>query len=113
MPHAAPKPCPRHPKVLLQPNQACPQCPKSTWGDDKLRGNRHQRGYGTLWVKLRDGVMVRDHYLCQVCMSEDRLTPATEVDHIIPKARGGTDNPDNLQAICAECHKTKTARESY
>ena len=57
--------------------------------------------------------MVRDHYLCQVCMSEDRLTPATEVDHIIPKARGGTDNPDNLQAICAECHKTKTARESY
>jgi len=37
--------------------------------------------------------------------------PATEVDHIIPKAKGGTDDMSNLQAINKECHKKKTARE--
>jgi len=36
---------------------------------------------------------------------------ATEVDHIIPKAKGGTDDMSNLQAINKECHKKKTARE--
>ncbi|WP_247360100.1 HNH endonuclease signature motif containing protein [Ralstonia pseudosolanacearum] len=36
---------------------------------------------------------------------------ATEVDHIVPKARGGTDDDDNLQAINVECHRAKTVRE--
>lgn len=36
---------------------------------------------------------------------------ATEVDHITPKAKGGTDDADNLQAINAECHKRKTAED--
>jgi 5-methylcytosine-specific restriction endonuclease McrA len=32
-----------------------------------------------------------------------------QVDHIITKARGGTDDPSNLQALCRECHSRKTA----
>jgi len=39
------------------------------------------------------------------------VTPATEVDHIIQKANGGTDDLNNLQSINRECHKIKTARE--
>jgi 5-methylcytosine-specific restriction protein A len=34
-----------------------------------------------------------------------------EVDHITPKAKDGTDDPENLQAICIECHKAKTKAE--
>lgn len=36
---------------------------------------------------------------------------ATEVDHIKPKASGGTDELSNLRAINKECHKKKTAAE--
>ncbi|HCL5939948.1 TPA: HNH endonuclease [Citrobacter freundii] len=37
--------------------------------------------------------------------------PAETVDHIKPKAHGGTDDLSNLESICSGCHKAKTARE--
>jgi 5-methylcytosine-specific restriction protein A len=37
---------------------------------------------------------------------------ANQVDHITPKANGGTDNAENLEAICEPCHKAKTARDN-
>ena len=27
--------------------------------------------------------------------------PATDVDHIVPKVHGGSDEPANLQSLCA------------
>ncbi|WP_375227036.1 MULTISPECIES: HNH endonuclease [Burkholderia cepacia complex] len=30
---------------------------------------------------------------------------------MVPKASGGTDLDENLQAICKDCHAAKTARE--
>lgn len=74
--------------------------------------SRHERGYGSEWVKLRQIVLMRDGYLCQACKATGRPTPATDVDHIEPKATGGTDDIDNLQALCRECHKAKTAQET-
>lgn len=76
------------------------------------RQSRHERGYGASWDKLRLRILARDLYLCQPCLTKDRPTPATEVDHITPKAKGGTDGPDNLQAICGACHREKTRLES-
>ena len=72
-----------------------------------------QRGYGYAWQKLRQSIFERDGYLCQVCRRAGRITPATEIDHITNKAVGGTDDPDNLQAICKACHKAKTQEETY
>lgn len=40
------------------------------------------------------------------------LTLATEVDHIVPHAEGGTDEDSNLEAICGPHHKAKTAEEA-
>jgi len=74
-------------------------------------GNRHAKGYGTAWDKLRETILRRDNGLCQACLAEGRVTPATHVDHIMPKAKGGTDDPANLQSMCATCHHAKTARE--
>ncbi len=71
-----------------------------------------ERGYGYAWQKLRQTIFERDGYLCQVCKRAGRITPATEIDHIKNKASGGTDEPDNLQAICKACHKIKTQSES-
>jgi 5-methylcytosine-specific restriction protein A len=74
--------------------------------------SRHERGYGYRWVKLRQRILARDDYLCQPCLSQGRPTPATQVDHITPKSQDGADDPENLQAICAECHDAKTQREA-
>jgi 5-methylcytosine-specific restriction enzyme A len=81
-----------------------------TWQHD--RRSRHERGYGASWVKIRARILTRDHYLCQPCLAKNRPTPATEVDHVTPKAKGGTDDDDNLQAICHDCHKAKTEVEA-
>jgi hypothetical protein len=56
--------------------------------------------------------MRRDGYQCQPCLKTGRPTLATQVDHIIGKAKDGTDEHDNLQAICDDCHKVKTKAES-
>jgi 5-methylcytosine-specific restriction protein A len=73
-----------------------------------------QRGYGNDWRRLRVIVMRRDRGLCQCdeCKKLGRIRVAHEVDHIIPKSQGGTDDLSNLQAINRECHKAKTARDS-
>ena len=75
-----------------------------------IKGNTTQRGYGYAWQKLRQTIFERDGYLCQVCKRAGRITPATEIDHIKNKASGGTDESDNLQAICKTCHKIKTQK---
>lgn len=84
------------------------------WKPDRLRGSRHERGYGADWDRLRALILKRDRYLCQCdeCKRAIRVRPATEVDHRIPKSEGGTDDPANLSAINVDCHKRKTARES-
>ena len=75
--------------------------------------SRHERGYGRAWDIRRAAVLKRDQYLCQCrhCKAEGRITPANEVDHIVPKARGGTDAYDNLQAINHECHERKNIED--
>ena len=79
--------------------------------------SRHKRGYNSQWDRIRLTILKRDNYLCQECMRQGRLTPLCvkprdhAVDHITPKARGGTDDQDNLQSLCAPCHEAKTARD--
>jgi len=79
------------------------------WGKSKRGGQG--RG-GRPWRRLRSAILKRDRYLCQPCERVNRITPATEVDHIVGKAQGGTDAPDNLEAICKVCHQAKTASEA-
>lgn len=75
------------------------------------RTSHHSCGYGTDWDKLRKFILQRDKHLCQACLPHP--TPANHVDHIKPKAKGGTDEPSNLQAFCKPCHdaKRRQARE--
>lgn len=49
---------------------------------------------------------IRQPPVCVVCGA-----PATDVDHIVPKRRGGSDHEDNLQSLCSTCHNRKTNRE--
>lgn len=79
---------------------------------DKRRGSRHERGYGSEWDKIRKRIMERDAGLCQECSRRGHVTLAYAVDHIVCKAEGGTDDDNNLEAICKPCHVRKTAEEN-
>lgn len=70
------------------------------------------RGYGWHWQQLRQAILGRDMHLCQPCKAKGRATIAKQVDHIIPKAKGGSDDPENLQAICIACHDAKSDAEA-
>lgn len=76
--------------------------------------SRHSRGYGKEWDKLRLTILKRDNCLCHCpdCQGgARRVNVATEVDHILPKAKGGTDDPLNLRAVNRECHKRITQQQ--
>lgn len=74
--------------------------------------SRQSRGYGAEHDRNRKVVMMRDQYSCVPCAKQGRVTEANEMDHIVPKAKGGTDSLSNLQAICRDCHKAKTQKET-
>lgn len=64
---------------------------------------------GRAWRRLRAKMLVRDNYTCQCC---GRVGGRLELDYIVNKAVGGTDDKTNLQILCYQCHKTKTQSES-
>ncbi|WP_082442349.1 HNH endonuclease signature motif containing protein [Sphingomonas sp. Leaf257] len=67
-------------------------------------------GYGSKWRKLRDK-RITEESLCRHCDKIGILTPAVEVDHIVPKALGGQDNWSNTQSLCKGCHQAKTRND--
>jgi ATP adenylyltransferase len=59
---------------------------------------------------LRYEVLKRARFRCELCgVSAD--VRALEVDHILPRSRGGTDALDNLQALCYRCNAMKRDRD--
>ena len=58
--------------------------------------------------RLRYEVLRRDNYTCRYC---GHSAPEVEVtvDHVIPKALGGSDEPSNLCAACGDCNGGKTS----
>ena len=56
-----------------------------------------QYGYET----VKQYVLARDNYTCQVCHHKDGKL---KVHHIIYRSKGGTNRPDNLITVCSDCH---------
>ena len=83
---------------------------RAPWKRKRLSAN--ERGYGSKWKKIRAAALARDRPLCQDCLErEGRVTPAAQVDHVIPKAKGGSDELSNLRSLCREHHDEKSARD--
>lgn len=59
----------------------------------------------------RFNVLKRAKHRCELCgvSADDR---ALDVDHILPKSKGGSDEELNLQALCSLCNQNKGNRDS-
>lgn len=83
------------------------------WNRQIDRGSRHERGYDSAWDALRLKILRRDRWLCkcETCASTGRIRKANEVDHIVPKTLGGTDESSNLRSMHPTCHQVKTDQD--
>lgn len=74
--------------------------------DNKVYGN-------TAWRRLRR-IKLNADPLCEQCLGENIVVPATQVDHIIPVSQ----QPElklcyeNLQSLCETHHSQKTREEN-
>jgi 5-methylcytosine-specific restriction protein A len=113
MPPRPAKPC-MYPGCGVLTRDGTSRCEKHKtggWSRPVICLTTTQRGYGWEWQQLRERILKRDEGLCQVCFKRGKFTLARDVDHIVSKSNGGTDDDSNLQSICLPCHKVKTAEE--
>lgn len=90
----------------------CPKCGKVYKGKDAEAKVcmfcaitlKEREGRIPLSRGLRDQVLKRDGYRCVKCGASHK-DKRLEVDHIIPVAKGGTNDIDNLRTLCWECNR--------
>jgi len=73
------------------------------------RPSAGKRGYDIHWQRIR-AAYLKAHPNCAYNRKCRLGTPATEVDHVLALADGGTNEWHNLRAACKPCHSSKTAR---
>jgi 5-methylcytosine-specific restriction endonuclease McrA len=65
-----------------------------------------QPSRGAIPQDVKIAVAVRDDGKCRRCGSRQNL----HYDHIIPRARGGTNKKENIQLLCQTCNLRKGVR---
>jgi ATP adenylyltransferase len=59
---------------------------------------------------VRYEVLKRAKYRCELCGAHEEHA-ALHVDHILPRAKGGSDDLSNFQALCVTCNTNKRDRD--
>ena len=59
------------------------------------------------WGQKRFFILHRDHFRCRYCGNSPNDGYVLHMDHIYPKSKGGSDDPDNLITSCMECNLAK------
>ena len=69
-----------------------------------------KKSSGYISGTLRYDILKRAHFRCGLCgiSAEEK---ALEVDHILPRNKGGSDEVHNLQALCYSCNAMKRDRD--
>ena len=59
--------------------------------------------------KLREHIKTRDNFTCCSCGNSRHTEPnlLLEIDHIVPVAKGGQTEENNLQTLCWRCNRAK------
>lgn len=89
-------------KIVLEVSQFDTHLMKnSSLISEKVKHWGYQKGFNYEFSSRKAAVLHRDSYTCQICgKTHTRL----EVHHIIFRRHGGTDDENNLIALCEECH---------
>jgi 5-methylcytosine-specific restriction enzyme A len=110
MPQAAPRPC-THPgcgKLVHDGSGRCERHPRPAWAK---KVNAPKRITGRRLQALRAELFARNP-LCAECERQGRVRLATQRDHVISLGEEGTEDDDNVQGLCADCHAEKSLAES-
>ena len=118
MPTRAKKPCayPQCPELVEAGNTYCGIHRKGeSRRQDKFRtrDKRIKSFYSSArWQKVRNR-FIKINPLCEHCLDKDIVTPAEEVDHIVPVKEDWSKRlrEDNLQSLCRRCHRRKTVKD--
>jgi len=71
------------------------------YGKDKTS----KRGYDWQWQKARKAYL-NQHPLCERCLEQDIVRPATLIHHRQPIDKGGERlDPNNFMSLCFDCHE--------
>ena len=62
------------------------------------------RPHVTVWRVIRDRIFQRDGYTCAYCGARG---VSLECDHVVPVARGGGHEDENLTTACRSCNRSK------
>jgi len=72
--------------------------------------NHRRKSSGYISGTIRYEVLKRAKFHCELCgISAEQK--ALEVDHILPRNNGGSDDLSNLQALCYSCNSMKRDRD--
>ena len=109
-----------------KPQRPCsaPNCPKLTNNrfceehtkQESARYEKHERDpkknkrYGRAWKQIRTAFLSANP-LCEICKKRGWITPADTVHHKKKISDGGTNDWNNLSALCHECHSRIHAKQ--
>lgn len=62
--------------------------------------------------RKRFEILERDGFQCGYC-GRPASESVLEVDHIVARSRGGTDDPSNLVSACFDCNRGKRDHDTY
>ena len=103
--HTVPATCPCKPGCYCHHGRTC----------DRRRGARRGKqggnaGRGSRWVgkAIRQRIYERDGHQCVWCGS-----PGDTLDHVIPRALGGTHRPANLVTACGSCNAKRGKASAF
>ena len=63
----------------------------------------------TFSTSFRLSLFLKRKGKCAGCTQKIDAGKVWDIDHILPLALGGTNEPNNLQVLCKPCHRSKTS----
>jgi 5-methylcytosine-specific restriction endonuclease McrA len=96
--------------VHRQGRQAAEHAALMPWDTSPEKRRRDSRVYGAGWRRARLACLRRCRWRCEIRLPGCQGA-ASEVDHIVPVAAGGTHDQANLRGACGACHAKVTAQQ--
>ncbi|MCI0409062.1 MAG: HNH endonuclease [Acidobacteria bacterium] len=114
------------PRLPQSDDGVCRMCGKPVLREDGTQNLRRTWHRGEPWEErncvqdymlhfqnsARSIVWDRDKGVCKACGTQSDFWGGWEADHVVPLADGGSFGLENLQTLCTDHHRDKTAREN-